>query len=708
MQYAQVGPVHPIVEETDSMRSSLRNPSVHTGGHDSKTSFASSNAIPIGIPQVYLDGNNSTREHLPASSEVDEDEYVEEATGRRLEQFAGPPSRDRDQPSPEVLVRQASLGKKSRPTLTTVKSGDKMKRTASSGDKGIGSLPSQQHAIQASQEAQPYPAQTELSRAVAQEQLEGQATAGAHTSEESVIDPHIHRLSSVPASRTRTPNGDGAGSRTPEEVLRSGTGLLDASSSSESEREVKRKRSRELLGAAIANELHPRRSTARSPLAPRDDEKVKSILDSLEKGGAISAEEAEELKRPTGGLSERPGKRRPARLDVDAVRDAEARGSLTSLPDLIRRATKLASNLDRGKTASRLDMNWFDGVDDGKKRRSNNVNDMLNAFPPAGNPNARGSRLSLTNWSSRLRHSALPSDSDAGELEKRKRRCCGMPLWLFLLLLLVLTLLIAAAVVVPVMLLVVVPNQNDNSTSQVGSCQKKLNCQNGGANILGSDGNCECLCVNGYTGSTCSQYSEQGCTSASIGSTRNATVGEAIPRLLSDANGNFSIPLDGQQLLGLFSQSDLTCSSQNALVTFNSQSSKRSLLDARVLASTLGERADSTTSSPTMTSNGIVYASGSPSPVASASDDSTLLDFARVAVLYVFQDSGTLSVAAAAQENLQSFFSTGLTSTGQTVNAQNISLSSGFSCNLTGITLTTSNGTTIGGARSGNGTSAID
>ena len=41
--------------------------------------------------------------------------------------------------------------------------------------------------------------------------------------------------------------------------------------------------------------------------------------------------------------------RRPPQLDIDAVRDAEARGSLTSLPDLIRRATRLASMIDRGK-----------------------------------------------------------------------------------------------------------------------------------------------------------------------------------------------------------------------------------------------------------------------------------------------------------------------------------------------------------------------
>ncbi|KAG9528566.1 hypothetical protein KCU79_g23242, partial [Aureobasidium melanogenum] len=59
-------------------------------------------------------------------------------------------------------------------------------------------------------------------------------------------------------------------------------------------------------------------------------------------------------------LAERVGSKRPPRLNVDAVREAEARGSLTSLPDLIRRATKVASNLDRGRTASRLGLNFFD------------------------------------------------------------------------------------------------------------------------------------------------------------------------------------------------------------------------------------------------------------------------------------------------------------------------------------------------------------
>lgn len=47
---------------------------------------------------------------------------------------------------------------------------------------------------------------------------------------------------------------------------------------------------------------------------------------------------------------------RGLRIDMDAVREAESRGSLTSLPDLIRRATQLAAMIDKGRRpTSRMD-----------------------------------------------------------------------------------------------------------------------------------------------------------------------------------------------------------------------------------------------------------------------------------------------------------------------------------------------------------------
>lgn len=60
------------------------------------------------------------------------------------------------------------------------------------------------------------------------------------------------------------------------------------------------------------------------------------------------------------GFSRLSALRRPPRLNMDAVREAEQRGSLTSLPDLIRRATRLAASLDRGnRPASRFDMDDY-------------------------------------------------------------------------------------------------------------------------------------------------------------------------------------------------------------------------------------------------------------------------------------------------------------------------------------------------------------
>jgi hypothetical protein len=95
---------------------------------------------------------------------------------------------------------------------------------------------------------------------------------------------------------------------------------------------------------------------------------------------------AKEVRQSTRGtLADRVGSKRPPRLNVDAVREAEARGSMTSLPDLIRRATRLAANLDRGKTASRLGWDWINTGEGEKHRKSGGgLSGILSAFPPPG------------------------------------------------------------------------------------------------------------------------------------------------------------------------------------------------------------------------------------------------------------------------------------------------------------------------------------
>lgn len=655
--YPQRSHVAPIVEETDSQR----------GTHDSKSSFASSNAIPIGISR-HLADQHDMNEHDGSPFQ---------------DQYEDSDSSEPEQTRP-IPVRQASIGRKSTPVLTTIKNGDL--------------------------------------------RPDSQTRPMAH------VNPQEVRSNTQPGRQPlRRP---GTSENVESEIMDMSFPMVDMSPEERSETSFHpsstRTNSSDILGkdAIVSGSEKPmRHQLSPESLSIQKENSSFSAFETSEKGAAPSLE-----KQMT--LGERVGSRRPPRLDVDAVREAEARGSLTSLPDLIRRATKVASNLDRGRTASRLGLNFFD--DDAQRahgpdnRRSGSLSDILASFPPPGlatPTGSRGSRGGSRNsrampWSSNLQHSSLPSESDLGEEPGRRRRCCAMPLWLFFTLLLLVVVLVAAAVIIPVVL-VVIPQQknahNGASASALATCQKSLECKNGGINILGSDGSCSCLCVNGFAGSECTQASSASCTTTNVGSVNNVTLGESIPRLFTESETNFSISLNASNILGLFASSKLTCTSENALVTFNGLSA-RSLREEKVNVDPsptriLEERADSTTvAGAAVTSNGIVVASGSASdaPPSSASSglsgiaspsssstsllsDSSTLDFARIAVLFVFQESGQLSNAIAAQENLQSYFTSGTTSTGQQINASSIDLGASISANLEKHSLTLSNGTTIGG-----------
>jgi hypothetical protein len=126
--------------------------------------------------------------------------------------------------------------------------------------------------------------------------------------------------------------------------LASGTGLIDKSTTS-SEETVP------TIARAITTN-----APAPAYVASRDPKEIEMLgaynaASSLQPGPSPS-------RTPSPGFSRLSAIRRPPRLDMDAVRDAEARGSLTSLPDLIRRATRLAAMMDRGKRpGSRMALN---------------------------------------------------------------------------------------------------------------------------------------------------------------------------------------------------------------------------------------------------------------------------------------------------------------------------------------------------------------
>jgi hypothetical protein len=452
-------------------------------------------------------------------------------------------------------------------------------------------------------------------------------------------------------------------------------------------------------------------------------------------------------------LADRAGMRRPAKLNMDAVRDAEARGSLTSLPDLIRRATRLAANLDRGRTASRLGLDfWEAGGSEKKDVRQSGLSDMLAAFPPpgrdtpsrAGTPNNGSGRTSK--WPSGADSRNAVSDLGlSNEKSKKRRRCCGMPLWTFITLLIVILFIIAAAVVIPVVL-VVIPNQNKASnnpaqdtqgstsngnnnmsntnapalpvpTADSGNdqCSGIITCQNGGVAILNSDRSCNCVCINGFTGRTCANDDATGCTTTSItGTANNATMGSGIPRLIEKTASSFNVPLDATRILSIFSKTSLSCAAENALITFNglaSRSNHRHLHSMDLRATLHPSR-----TLPVLHHPHPAQFPGQPSKrqtvgqsneVASSSDETTAqadtiqtepissnvnaLDFARVGVLLALQESSDLDVAANAQESIQEFLTDN-----RSGNANGNTIDVGpFTLDLVDFTIKFQNGTTI-------------
>ncbi|ROW13898.1 hypothetical protein VPNG_03616 [Cytospora leucostoma] len=539
-----------------------------------------------------------------------------------------------------------------------------------------------------------------------------------------------------------------------------GTGYMDASSNSSSTIQSSKTPKASQAGAALTTDSILTAYDAASATDPRESKET-----------SITPQPLPFAAQQPRGFSRLSAIRRPPRLDIDAVREAEARGSMTSLPDLIRRATRLAASLDRGKRpASRAnDLDDFppefygDGTklssfdkdfDEYYNRHQSGFSDMLAAFPPPAQAQSRQGRIRQSlrdsgfSWPlppfNRSNNNLTPRDSP-GEMElsdsnpaKKGRRYCGLPLWGLITLIIVTMIVIAAAIVIPIE--IVLHRQQAMSTMAEAEqqCQSQVDCQNGGTNVV-TDGLCSCICANGFTGFDCSTADDIGCTAANISgdaNISNVTVGYAIPRLISQAQSNFSVSLSDKTILSKLNAGNLSCSAENALVTFDGQSTRRSAVadtvsnisgrsDAVVEAaavkddtiatitimagqsltttlttdipSTIASSAAVTTLPPTTTititktsiaewppasstaiamTTSALLSAASPSSTFTATDE--VLDFARVGVLFILQQD-TLADATTAQSTLQMF----LASTSTTIaSASNISLSAGASIDL--------------------------
>jgi hypothetical protein len=663
--------VSPIAEESSEVRGSVG-------------SFASSNVFPTDMADFYL--------HDPS----DEDDV---STPRAI-----PDRRDpRSDNEGSGLVRQASLGKRTKPTLTTIKSGETLRP------------------------AVPLGTQSSVQRNASTRSRDVSSPLGSGSV---LLDPSSSSEESLQKPAVRSNKGS---SESLKDKARSSYDIMTGMKSD----------------ISIPAVRSPNNRTApKSPLVPADS-RVEDILGGLEKGGALAPGAPKEQAARRGTLSDRVGARRPPRLNVDAVRDAEARGSLTSLPDLIKRATRLAANLDRGKTASRLGFEWIEDanyekqhspgtgqpVNKQKKRRSMTLSGMLSAFPPPGvaSPHSPRTQWPMSNGSSaKSLNPRRRNNNTSGESSKQRRRCCGLPLYAFILLVLFLVVLVAAAIVIPVVLIALPKRASASGDSTTASakeaCLKKMPCENGGGSIAMGDGSCGCLCTNGFTGPRCQNPSDVGCTTKPIAGVKNASMGSAIPPLMDVANEKYSIPLDGQALLSLFAATNMTCGAENALVTLTgSSSTKRSELTLEdplpdhVLRSRLRLRAQPSGSSATVTSNGIVVAGTKPTQtyavaatmastvtIATGSSapgtNSTAKDFAKVGVLFVFQESKQINVAIKAQEQLSKYMNTATQQGSTMTDAHNVTLGSGYFIDLWYWTFTLANGTVYGQGFNGSAT----
>ncbi|KAK2753781.1 hypothetical protein FQN55_000144 [Onygenales sp. PD_40] len=422
-------------------------------------------------------------------------------------------------------------------------------------------------------------------------------------------------------------------------------------------------------------------------------------------------------------------RRRPPRINIDAVREAEARGSLTSLPDLIRRATKLASNLDRGKTASRLGiMDMLRGNDEFRGRNSGSLSDILASFPPPGVATPTGGDRWPGPFSGGSQSRANPNvnfPDHHREMEKRGRRCCGMPLWAFLLVCALVIILIVAAVLIPVFL-IVLPQQNEaaqaSSVPASQACETTDPCMNGGVSV-GTAGSCGCVCVNGFGGDRCSVAGDRSCGTMNLASdpssnVRNATMGNALPRLFEDSQANFSIPLNASKLLRLFNDENMSCTSQNALITFNGASRKRNAR-AFQLPDVLLEDTSSPTASrssirsrendkhllgrrPQDDSNTPTRTTSTPTPTRTSTASgraipTKLLDFSRIAVLFIFEQTEDMESAVSVHDSIQSYLEDPTGRSGGKMNMDSMGVAQNVTIDFIGFSIRLDNGTVVGG-----------
>lgn len=294
---------------------------------------------------------------------------------------------------------------------------------------------------------------------------------------------------------------------------------------------------------------------------------------------------------------------------------------------------------------------------------------------------------------------ALHSNDEDLNAEKPARKCCGIPRKWFVLLCILLFIIVVLAILLPVFL-VAVPKQKHSGSSN--ACASTNPCQNGGVSVS-SGSECSCVCSNGYTGSQCTVSGDDSCVTSEVDNgtiSKKATMGSDLPDVLSASSSKFNITLDSVTIMALFSMNNVSCKTENALVTFSVQTSNSSSNTRRAMslpvnplaladekgtpASTLTDPTPVHVARSVATSNGILFdnsatpasSATSTAPIATATAISTttknsnttstasagviavpteVVQFSQVAVLYILQKTGSLTSAMWSEGQIETY-----------------------------------------------------
>ncbi|KAJ5646651.1 hypothetical protein N7490_003023 [Penicillium lividum] len=379
--------------------------------------------------------------------------------------------------------------------------------------------------------------------------------------------------------------------------------------------------------------------------------------------------------------------KKPLSPEMGVIHDTEPRVSHASLSSLIRRAVKMATNPRMASIPDESRANSRAGLLGNHRNDPVVLSDIIDSFPPPGlstqNENrhwtalfGRSNLRNVENFNTKenTSHATSPTTHYRG-----LRRCCGLSPTMFTILCIVFVLVILAAILLPVLLI-------HHSKALSSSCAKTTPCYNGGVSVsLGSS--CSCVCGNGFTGSNCTTNGDSNCITSEVTSVNNATMGTSIQSLFPDSATKFSIDLDPDTILALFSSNDASCTTENALVSFSGVPSSSGTTDTFTTRSAV-------------TKNGIIYDDSNASKTAAGDSSeidtivpSKVLEFSKVAVLYILEQTGSFTYADYTRREIFSYLVHDYNSTVY----NSVQVLGNYELDFENKTVTLPNGTMIGG-----------